>query len=464
MENNNSEPQLAQETVNKINSIINKNKDKIFVSENNNSEPLSENFISLDRFGHSFEIKSFETLNKEDYIFAPSNQFKNGLAIHKDLANEIENAIKAFTYPSNEKIYDIARQVGMAIGAQNQFSLPNWDLAKNNNQEPHIITVGMGAWRKLKSLDHVNLYNRNNEKNITRVLDIGQLYNSSRGLTGNVVNEENLQILSNEIDKYFLDKKIGTLSESDNKNLERIFRETRKFSAIPHNIIADDEYTSLPISKPFFEEKYIPTEREFKEEAKKLKVTGNFSSLGAAQNELAKRYGFKEYRAIKSRFPESSKSYDNINTILIHTYKLNEIEHSEINDFLFKFRHIFRKLNLAIGILNQGNILENVETRLYEKKLESLHIQENNLMQIYSYFLTENSIIFGQIKRNIQKLSQDEKINLLNDLNDLEIAENDIPAFGLFANLLAYHIGKSAGDVTLHKNEDGTVEQRFEEL
>lgn len=48
----------------------------------------------------------------------------------------------------------------------------------------------------------------------------------------------------------------------------------------------------------------IPTEKDFKEEAKKLKVSGNFSSLGAAQNALAKKYGFKEYRAIKSKFSE----------------------------------------------------------------------------------------------------------------------------------------------------------------
>ncbi len=230
---------------------------------------------------------------------------------------------------------------------------------------------------------------------------------------------------------------------------------------MPFKIFDENEYKSYPITKPFFEEKYIPTEKEFKCEAKKLKVTGNFSSLGAAQNELAKRYGFKEYRAIKSRFAESTKSYDNINTILIHTYKLNEIEHSEINDFFFKFRHIFRKLNLAIGILNQGNILENVEPILYDMKLESLHIQENSLMQIYSYFLTENSILFGQIKRNIQKLFQDEKINILKDLERLEIDKKDESVFGLFVGLLEYHIGKSAGDVTLIKNEDGSIGKIF---
>ena len=270
---------------------------------------------------------------------------------------------------------------------------------------------------------------------------------------------ENDELLSNTIDNYFMNPRIKYKNAEE--EIERIYKEVRKYGSMPFKIFDENEYKSYPITKPFFEEKYIPTEKEFKCEAKKLKVTGNFSSLGAAQNELAKRYGFKEYRAIKSRFAESTKSYDNINTILIHTYKLNEIEHSEINDFFFKFRHIFRKLNLAIGILNQGNILENVEPILYDTKLESLHIQENSLMQIYSYFLTENSILFGQIKRNIQKLFQDEKINILKDLERLEIDKKDESVFGLFVGLLEYHIGKSAGDVTLIKNEDGSIGKIF---
>jgi hypothetical protein len=111
--------------------------------------------------------------------------------------------------------------------------------------------------------------------------------------------------------------------------------------------------------------------------------------------------------------------------------------------------------------LNQGNILENVEPRLYEKNLEQLHIQENSLMQIYSYFLAENSIIFGQIKRKIQKLSQDEKINILKELENIEIDKKDETVFGLFVNLLEYHIGKSAGDVSLVKNEDGSIGKIF---
>ena len=128
--------------------------------------------------------------------------------------------------------------------------------------------------------------------------------------------KENLQILSNEIDKYFLNKKTGTLSESNITKIEEILRKARKYGSIPTKILDNDENMSYPIIKPFFEEKYIPTEREFKDEAKKLKVSGNFSSLGAAQNALAKKYGFEEYRAIKSKFSESSMSYDNINTII----------------------------------------------------------------------------------------------------------------------------------------------------
>ncbi|MFX4240221.1 hypothetical protein ACOL3H_06945 [Aliarcobacter butzleri] len=327
----------------------------------------------------------------------------------------------------------------------------NWNLAKNNNSEPHIITVGMGSWRSLKSIDPYKIQNADK----IRILDFGESYDSAR-------KKENDDLLRKNIDKYFLDKKIGTLSESDNKNLERIFREARKFGSILLGITNDEENAVLAVSKPFFEEKQIPTEREFKEEAKKLKVSGNFSSLGAAQNELARRYGFKEYRAIKSRFLEPLKSYDNIRKILINTSKLNKKENDEIVNFFYKFGILFRKLNISIGTIDFEGIIYNGPI-LYYKIMERLEIYENSLMGYYRYFLTENSIVFGQIKRNISIMSQDRKISLLNDLNHLEIDENDAPAFGLFANLLAYHIGKSAGDVTLHKNDDGTIGQKFEE-
>lgn len=129
--------------------------------------------------------------------------------------------------------------------------------------------------------------------------------------------------------------------------------------------------------------------------------------------------------------------------------------------FSCKFRVIFRKLNIGVGLLNQFNAFDEANTRLYYKESQHLLIQENSLMMLYRYFLTENSILFGQIKRNIKRLSQDEKLYILKDLESLQIDKNDETVFGLFVNLLAYHIGKSAGDVTLHKNEDGTIEQRF---
>lgn len=270
--------------------------------------------------------------------------------------------------------------------------------------------------------------------------------------------KENDELLGKTIDNYFMNRQLGRLSETGKMAMERIFREARRYSAMPHRIINDDTYTSYPVSKPFLEEKQIPTEREFKEEAKRLKNSDNFSSLGAAQNELAKRYGFNEYRAIKSIFSKSLNSYDNIRVIFFNPSELNDNERNELHNFILRFNSVFRKLNISVGILES---YMNKEPRAYYKILEQLQINENSLIGNYRYFLTENSIVFGQIKKNISILSQDRKINLLNDLNDLEINENDAPAFGLFANLLSYHLGKSAGDVTLHKNEDGTIEQRF---
>ncbi len=46
--------------------------------------------------------------------------------------------------------------------------------------------------------------------------------------------------------------------------------------------------------------KQLPSLEEFKLQAKELKKSENFEKLGHAQNALAKKYGYKDYRAIKS--------------------------------------------------------------------------------------------------------------------------------------------------------------------
>ena len=44
----------------------------------------------------------------------------------------------------------------------------------------------------------------------------------------------------------------------------------------------------------------LPSIEEFKQQAKELKKSQNIDKLGHAQNALAKDYGYKDYRAIKS--------------------------------------------------------------------------------------------------------------------------------------------------------------------
>ena len=44
----------------------------------------------------------------------------------------------------------------------------------------------------------------------------------------------------------------------------------------------------------------LPSIEEFKQQAKELKKSQNFEKLGHAQNTLAKQYGYRDYRAIKS--------------------------------------------------------------------------------------------------------------------------------------------------------------------
>lgn len=74
--------------------------------------------------------------------------------------------------------------------------------------------------------------------------------------------------------------------------LERICIETRRFGTIY------DTYTSHPDSKPFSEEKQIPTEEEFKRSAWELKDKLGIK-VTAALNQIAVKYGYNSFNAIK---------------------------------------------------------------------------------------------------------------------------------------------------------------------
>jgi len=66
----------------------------------------------------------------------------------------------------------------------------------------------------------------------------------------------------------------------------------------------------------------LPSMEDFKVQAKKLKLTGNFEKLGHAQNELAKQYGFKDFNSIKVQLREEEPIFSKLPN-KIRTYKLS---------------------------------------------------------------------------------------------------------------------------------------------
>jgi len=66
----------------------------------------------------------------------------------------------------------------------------------------------------------------------------------------------------------------------------------------------------------------LPYLETFKEEAKQIKVTSNFTSLGHAQNFLAQQYGFKDYNSIKVKLVEKNHKF-NLLPNKINQYKLS---------------------------------------------------------------------------------------------------------------------------------------------
>lgn len=62
---------------------------------------------------------------------------------------------------------------------------------------------------------------------------------------------ENDELLSNTIDNYFMNPRIKYKNAEE--EIERIYKEVRKYGSMPFKIFDENEYKSYPITKPFFE-------------------------------------------------------------------------------------------------------------------------------------------------------------------------------------------------------------------
>ena len=198
----------------------------------------------------------------------------------------------------------------------------------------------------------------------------------------NMSNEEVDTLMSNTNIPLFTNfNPLAKLNNEEHENpfdlneIERIYRDAKKHGTIL-KILDKNEYKSYPIIHHFFEEKLIPSEREFKDEAKKLKVSGNFSSLGAAQNALAKKYGFKEYRAIKNCF----KNSDILNIVKNAINLVNELKP---NNFEVAVNELHKLLKEYNNIIIESNLFENIDN--IDKKIY-IKINNKRVAQALGYF------------------------------------------------------------------------------
>ena len=66
----------------------------------------------------------------------------------------------------------------------------------------------------------------------------------------------------------------------------------------------------------------LPFDEDFKIEAKKLQSTENYKTLLAAQDALAVKYGFKDYKSIRNKIlnPDSIE----LNIFLFHAFYIED--------------------------------------------------------------------------------------------------------------------------------------------
>lgn len=100
----------------------------------------------------------------------------------------------------------------------------------------------------------------------------------------------------------------------------------------------------------------LPSIEEFKQQAKELKASQNFEKLGHAQNALAKQYGYKNYRAIKSVLKNDNMLHSNNQPETITPSEFRDMISKQIfpNDnptITFRKEHYFN---------NQKNIVDGI--------------------------------------------------------------------------------------------------------
>lgn len=377
--------------------------------------------------------------NENNEIEINTSSITESLDIVNSIINNSENSC-------DPKEVDIKSPFQMAsgLGLTPYISIQSMEELTAYNRDGELTTIKpfiseVGQPEVMSFIDRGQSYVRIVEELLNGVPEIKMIepdYTESKKvhipLTGEVT-ESDVKIADGIMEKLSFSDTLNLLSP--NHVLGNVYNvhidEQRFYEKYTNHFAKIHTSNTIPIEKAFYEEKFIPTEQEFKDKAKAIK--SNYPNLGTAQNELSKIYGFKDYRAIKSCFP---KSNDEIRTFLFNTYKLNDEDLEEFSRLRWKFRVILRELNIGVGLLNQFNTFDEANTRLYYKESQHLLIQENSLMMLYSYFLTENSILFGQIKRNIKRLSQEKQLYILKDLESLEIDKKDETVFGLFVQII----------------------------
>ena len=100
----------------------------------------------------------------------------------------------------------------------------------------------------------------------------------------------------------------------------------------------------------------LPSIEEFKQQAKELKKSQNLEKLGHAQNALAKQYGYKDYRAIKSVLKSEDSQNNEMQPQVLSAEQFEQMMKEQIfssnNPTInFKQKHYFK---------NQKNIVDGI--------------------------------------------------------------------------------------------------------
>lgn len=179
---------------------------------------------------------------------------------------------------------------------------------------------------------------------------------------------------------------------------------------------------------------------EYKLKAKDIQSNLKLPTLLAAQNILAKQYGYKDYKDVRNKLidPDNVK----IEAFIFLTYYLDENTRKEIQKILDLFSFVLSRLEIyQVTKFNDNSFKNKFDYHYKANKLCEVYL--DNYENFINFLTNEEFLFVGKIKSNLSKMFLEDKYIILETLRTIDTHNCDsitISVKNSLLNLIEYSI------------------------